>query len=73
MRLYLRDSERRPDPHPVKTDDRAAVLVGLGLWIVALVVTMLVAGPGAALWTCVAGVVLGALLLTYVGVRARRR
>ncbi len=73
MRLYLRDSERRPDPEPVKTDDRTAVLAGLGLWIVALVVATLVAGQGAALWTCLAGIVIGAGLLTYVEARTRRR
>ena len=73
MRLYLRESERRPDPEPVKTDDRTAVLVGLGLWIVALTVTMLVAGQGLALWTCLGGIVLGAGLLTYVEARNRRR
>ena len=32
MRLWLRDDERRPDPVPVKTDDRRAVLVGLMEW-----------------------------------------
>ncbi len=73
MRLYLRDSERRPDPEPVKTDDRTAVLVGLGLWIVALVVVTLVVGQGEALWTCLAGIVLGAALLAYVEARALRR
>ena len=30
MRLWLKDSERRPDPAPVETDDRKAMLVGLG-------------------------------------------
>ena len=36
MRLWLKDSERRPDPEPVKTDDRKAMLVGIALWLVAL-------------------------------------
>ena len=29
MRLFIKDSERRPDPAPLKTDDRKVVLVGL--------------------------------------------
>jgi len=36
MRLWLKDSERRPDPAPIKTDDRKVVLIGLVLWLVAL-------------------------------------
>ncbi len=73
MRLYLRDSERRPDPEPVKTNARTAVLTGLVLWIVALVLAALVAGQGLVLWTCLAGIVIGAALLTYVEARRRRR
>ena len=73
MRLYLRDSERRPDPEPVTTDDRTAILTGLGLWIVGLAVTILVLGPhGDPLWTCITGVILGVALLTYAEVRSRK-
>jgi hypothetical protein len=71
MRLWLKDSERKPDPPVVKTDDRKAVLVGLALWVVALV-TMLIfieplinAGLSWWLWTCAAGLVLGLAGLLY--------
>ena len=73
MRLWLRDGERRPDPVPVKTDDRRAVLVGLGLWVVALVVLLIVGVPsGTWLWTVVVGLVLGVLGLGYLTVTRRR-
>ena len=73
MRLWLRDDERRPDPVPVKTDDRRAVLVGLGLWVVVLVVLLIVGVPsGTWLWTVVVGLVLGLLGMGYLTVARRR-
>ncbi|HEY9477234.1 MAG TPA: DUF2530 domain-containing protein [Microbacteriaceae bacterium] len=72
MRLWLKDSERRPDPTPVATDDRKPMIVGLALWIIALIVVLIVLGPAGisadptALWACVAGVGLGVLGLVYV-------
>jgi len=73
VRLWLRDDERRPDPVPAKTDDRRAVLVGLGLWLVALVVVLAVGGAGTtAMWTVVVGLALGALGMGYL-TAARRR
>jgi hypothetical protein len=71
VRIWLKDSERKPDPLPAKTDDRKAVLVGIALWLVALAVllvflTPLVAGGnGWWLWTCVAALALGLLGLLY--------
>ncbi len=71
MRLWLKDSERRPDPEPVKTDDRKAMLVGIALWLVALVLvlvmlpTLTAAGMGWWLWTCVAGLALGLIGILY--------
>ena len=75
MRFFVKDSERRADPAPVKTDDRKVVLVGLVGWVVALA-GMLVFLPALQesglvwlLWTVVLGLVLGLVLL---GVSAKR-
>jgi hypothetical protein len=79
MRLWLKDSERRPDPAPVKTDDRRAMLVGTAAWVVALVVLLLVLRPISAhanarlLWTCFAGLALGLLGLVYTIRRHRKK
>ena len=73
MRLWLRDDERRPDPVPAQTDDRRAVLVGLGLWVVALVVLLIVGFPsGTWLWTVVVGLVLGLLGMGYLTLARKR-
>ena len=75
MRLWLRDSERRPDPAPVKTDDRKAMLVGTALWLVALAVLLLFLRPILEnnniwlLWTCAAGLALGLLGILYTSRR----
>lgn len=75
MRLFIKDSERRPDPAPVKTDDRKVVLVGLVLWIVALGVMLALlpqlqaSGLVWLLWTVVGGLVLGLVLLVYTARR----
>jgi hypothetical protein len=77
MRLFLKDSERRPDPSPVKTDDRRPILVGIGGWLVALVVVLVLFAPLAEsanrwlLWTCVVGLVLGLAGLVYAAKRPR--
>ena len=71
MRLWLKDSERRPDPAPVATDDRKAVLVGIALWIVGLAAVLIFLVPVTAagdswwLWACVAGLALGVVGLLY--------
>ena len=77
MRLWLKDTERRPDPIPAKTDDRLAVAVGLIAWVVAVVVVLILMNPFAGgnpviAWTCVAGLVLGLLGLAYTSRRHRR-
>ena len=71
MKLWLKDSERKPDPVPVKTDDRKAVLTGLVLWIVALVVLLIAQPEPELIYTCATGIVLGLIGLVYT--HARRR
>lgn len=77
MRLWLKDSERRPDPAPVQTDDRKPILIGISLWLVALVVMLVFLAPlidsgnSWLLWTCVVGLALGLLGLLYTNRRRR--
>ena len=64
MRLWLKDSERKPDPAPVLTDDRVAILVGIALWVLAIVALQLIEPVRAVseswwIWAGVAGIVLG--------------
>jgi len=71
MRLWLKDSERRPDPVPVQLDERVPFIVGLALWAVAGIL-MLVSGQGEAwwIWMALAGLAVGGLGLVSV-IRAR--
>ena len=75
MRIWLKDSERRPDPAPVSTDDRKAVLVGIALWIAGLagllvfLTPLTEAGDAWWLWACVAGLALGLIGLLYTHFR----
>lgn len=77
MRLWLKDSERRPDPAPVKTDDRKAMLIGVVLWLVALAVLLFFIGPLTEagnlwwLWTCIAGIALGLVGVLYTNWRQK--
>ena len=75
--LYLPPSRAKPPPPPARTDDRRAAAVGLGVWIVLLVVALAVprvrgAAGGHGLGACVAGVVIGLAFLTYLHRRDRR-
>lgn len=72
VRLYLAPHERRPDPEPLPTDDRKAVLVGTVVWLVLLVAALVMrdalveAGRAWWIWTCAAGAGLGLLGLAYL-------
>ena len=72
MRLYQRSAGRRPDPEPLRTNDRLTVLVGIGLWAAALVATLVLHdrlaadGRGWWTWTALAGLGLGVLGLDYL-------
>lgn len=75
MRLILKDSERRPDPTPVQTDDRKPLLIGMVAWVAALVIVLVVLRPHAdqlwLLWTCLTGILLGVVALIYTAVRSK--
>ena len=72
MRLWLKDSERRPDPAPAATDDRKPLITGLILWLAALTVLLARFGPtgpsGDYTWTgaCLIGAGIGAAGLAFV-------
>jgi hypothetical protein len=72
VRLYQRSAERRPDPSPLVTNDRATVLVGIGVWVAALVVALVMHGRLADdgrtwwIWTAATGAVLGVAGLVYL-------
>ncbi|MEV0583904.1 DUF2530 domain-containing protein [Nonomuraea sp. NPDC050310] len=58
-----------PDPEPIATNDQTTILVGTGLWALALVALLLF--PPAPqyswwVWTCVAGIVGGLFGLWFV-------
>ena len=78
MRLWLKDSERLPDPLPVQTDDRKALLVGIVAWLIALAALIVFidplrdAGNGWWLWAAIAGIVIGLLGLVNVHLRHER-
>jgi hypothetical protein len=72
MKLWLKDSERRPDPVAVKTDDRKAVLTGIVLWIFGLVVLLIVSPQPTLIYTCATGIVLGLIGLIYTHARRDR-
>jgi FtsH-binding integral membrane protein len=72
VRLYQRSATRRPDPEPLRTNDRVTIWIGIALWAVALVVTLVLrdrliaAGNGWWTWTTLAGIALGFVGLAYV-------
>ncbi|MEO6142521.1 MAG: DUF2530 domain-containing protein [Dermatophilaceae bacterium] len=59
------------EPQPLSVDTARLLRIGIALWAVALVVSLLVpalhqAGRNWWPWACVAGIVLGTLALAYV-------
>ena len=76
MRVWLKDSERRPDPTPVATDDRKIVLIGMAVWLVALLVLLFFTGPlaaaGHAWWVFTPAVALGLGLIALVYLQVKR-
>lgn len=78
MRLWLSESERRPDPAPVRADARKAVLVGTIGWILALIGSLVFRARLAEMnqewlvWASATGVALGVVGLLVVQVVRRR-
>ena len=77
MRLWLKDSERRPDPLPARTDARMAILAGSAGWLLALVLAVFfqddLAAAGLGWWTACAAIGLGLGLVGLGWVQFRRR
>jgi hypothetical protein len=77
VRLYQRSADRRPDPPPLVTNDRVTVLVGIGLWLAALVVALLMhdrladEGHSWWIWTTATGAALGLAGLVYLRLHGR--
>jgi len=79
VRLYLRSADRRPDPPPLETNDRAVVRFGIAVWTVLLVVALVLhpqleeQGRGWWVWTPVVAIMLGCYGLWYLHRRASGR
>jgi hypothetical protein len=79
MRLWLTESERRPDPAPVRTDARKALVAGTAGWLAALIAALVARdwlesiGFGWFVTAALIGVALGAVGLVVVQLRRRRR
>ena len=77
MRLWLKDSERRPDPLPARAHAGRALAAGSVLWLAALILALVfqtelgVAGVGWWLWCAVIGLALGLAGLVWVVLRRR--
>ncbi len=78
MRLWLGESERRPDPEPARADARKAALAGTIGWVLVLIAAVAFrdaldeAGLGWLTWAAVTGVIIGVIGLVVVQLRRRR-
>ncbi|WP_018334181.1 DUF2530 domain-containing protein [Actinomycetospora chiangmaiensis] len=62
----------QPPPLPRRlTDPVPPVLVGVAVWVVALIVLAVVGGSGPWLWACVVGIALGGVGLGVLGLTRR--
>jgi hypothetical protein len=74
MKLYLKDSERKPDPAPIETNLRLVVVIGIALWAITLAVFVVAPAtvPASRPWwpfTCIVGILLGIYAFFKVGKR----
>ncbi|WP_448810775.1 DUF2530 domain-containing protein [Agromyces bauzanensis] len=78
MRLWLSDSERRPDPAPARADARKALFAGTVAWLAALAFSLVFrdqledAGVGWFVWAAATGACLGVAGLVVVQLIRRR-
>lgn len=78
VRLWVKESERRPDPAPARADGRKAAIAGIAAWLVALVATLVwrdsLTEADLGWWTtcCIIGTLIGVVGLIVVIARRRR-
>jgi hypothetical protein len=69
LTVLTRPERRRPGPPPLRVDLRPVLLTGIGLWTVALVVSLVLLAlghdTGQTALTCAAGIALGGLGLLW--------
>ena len=77
LRLILYPGQRKPDPAPLAVDLTGVFLIGIGAWVIALIVTWFRwrAGsvPLSSTWTCLAGTLLGIIAVAWARFDRRRR
>lgn len=65
MKLWVSESDRKPEPEPIESNAKVAVLLGIAAWTIALVLVLFFgdsfAGSIPSWWTlcCVFGISLG--------------
>ena len=77
LEVILRADRRRPDPPAIEVDMRRVFVAGLVIWTLALAVCAVLWRLGvlevAAVWSCVAGLVLGVGGLVWARLRGPSR